>query len=161
MGHFNADSVSLPHVGAAQMVVMAIFQVKEELTPTCWAPSPFWFPSDDDVICRILLYKTVAHLETTALRWGTGLGLLCISIYICKQVSYGLIPRFSGPKLSGKRSLRYIFLNDPSEANMNTGSFGPNSLISCLQIPQGDIGSSESLEIAIALNFLFLFILCS
>ena len=35
---------------------------------------------------------------------------------------------------------------------MKIGTFGANSRIDCLQIPQGVIGSLESDEIAIALN---------
>lgn len=68
----------------------------------------------------------------------------------------GSIPKFSGPKLNGNKSCKNTLMNlEPSRLNMNTGTLGPNSLINCLHMPQGLIGSSESPLMAINLSFLW------
>ena len=68
----------------------------------------------------------------------------------------GSIPKFSGPKLNGNKSSKNTLMNlDPSRLNMNTGTLAPNSLINCLHMPHGLIGSSESPLIAINLSVLW------
>lgn len=67
----------------------------------------------------------------------------------------GQFPRLSGPKLKGNKSCKYTLMNlEPSLLNIKMGNFGANSLMNCLQIPQGDMVSSVSPHIASTRNLL-------